>query len=74
LVAARTGLAQADAEQRIDTTVAQLNDTQMKVRQAADTARKAAAKLSIVIALSMLIGAFIASAAGALGGSIRDEY
>jgi hypothetical protein len=74
LVAARTGLAQADAEQRVDTTVAQLNDAQMKVRQAADTARKAAAKLSIVIALSMLIGAFIASAAAALGGSIRDEY
>jgi hypothetical protein len=74
LVAARTGLAQADAEQRVDTTVAQLNDAQMKIRQAADTARKAAAKLSIVIALSMLIGAFIASAAGALGGSIRDEY
>jgi hypothetical protein len=74
LIAARTGLAQADAEQRVDTTVAQLNDAQMKIRQAADTARKAAAKLSIVIALSMLVGAFIASAAGALGGSIRDEY
>jgi len=74
LVAARTGLAQPDAEQRVDTVVAQLNDAQMKARQAADTARKAAAKLSIVIALSMLIGAFIASAAGALGGNIRDEY
>jgi hypothetical protein len=74
LVAARTGLAQPDAEQRVDTVVAQLNDAQMKARQAADTARKAAAKLSIVIALSMLIGAFIAAAAGALGGSYRDEY
>ena len=74
LVAVRTGLAQTDAEQRVDAVVAQLNDAQMKVREAADTARKAAAKLSIVIALSMLVGAFIASAAGALGGSIRDEY
>lgn len=74
LVAARTGLAQPDAEQRVDTVVAQLNDAQMKARQAADTARKAAAKLSIVIALSMLIGAFVAAAAGALGGSYRDEY
>jgi hypothetical protein len=74
LVQARTGLSQTDAEQRVDTVVAQLNDAQMKVRQAADTARKAAAKLSIAIALSMLVGAFIASAAGALGGSIRDEY
>lgn len=73
-VQTRTGLAQPEAEQRVDSVVAQLNEAQMKVRQAADTARKAAAKLSIAIALSMLIGAFIASAAGALGGSIRDEY
>ncbi len=74
LVQARAGVGQPEAEQRVDAVVTQLNDAQMKVRQAADTARKAAAKLSIAVALSMLIGAFIASAAGALGGSIRDEY
>lgn len=74
MVAARTGLTQPDAEQRVDTVVKQLNDAQQKVRESADVARKRAAQLSIATALSMLIGAFIASAAAALGGSIRDEY
>jgi len=74
MVAARTGLSQPEAEQRVDTVVNQLNDAEQKVRQAADVARKRAAQLSIATALSMLIGAFIASAAAALGGRIRDEY
>ena len=52
----------------------QLNDTQQKLRQTADAARKQIARLSMVLALSMLIGAFIASTAAALGGRIRDEY
>jgi hypothetical protein len=73
-VAARTGIPQADATQRVDTVVAQINDAGTKARQAADTARKRSAQLSIVAALAMLIGAFIASAAAALGGSYRDEY
>lgn len=73
-VAARTGIPQADAAQRVDTVVAQINDAGTKARQAADTARKRSAQLSIVAALAMLIGAFIASAAAALGGSYRDEY
>ena len=74
MVAARTGLSQPEAEQRVDTVANQLNDAEQKVRQAADVARKRAAQLSIATALSMLIGAFIASAAAALGGRIRDEY
>ncbi len=74
MVAARTDLTQPEAEQRVDTVVNQLNDAGQKARQAADLARKRAAQLSIVTALSMLIGAFIASAAAALGGRIRDEY
>jgi hypothetical protein len=74
MVAARTDLAQPEAQQRVDTVVNQLNDAGQKIRQAADVARKRAAQLSIVTALSMLIGAFVASAAAALGGRIRDEY
>jgi hypothetical protein len=74
LVAARAGISQPEAEQRVDAFVKQVSDTEQKLREAADLARKRAAELSIVIALSMLIGAFIASAAAALGGSIRDEY
>ena len=74
MVAARSGISQPEAGQRVDTVVKQLNDSEQKIREAADLARKRTAQLSIVAALSMLIGAFVASAAAALGGSIRDEY
>jgi hypothetical protein len=74
LVATRTGLSQADAEKRVDDVIAQEKAAEAKARQAADTARKAAANLSIFTALSMVIGAFIACAAAALGGRLRDEY
>jgi hypothetical protein len=73
-VAARTGIPQADAEQRVDAVVAQINDASQKARQAADTVRKRSAQLSMVGALAMLIGAFIASVSAALGGGIRDEH
>ena len=74
LVAARTGLSQADAEKRVNEVLAQAKDAELKVRQAADTARKAGAYASIFAALSMLIGAFIACVGSALGGQQRDEY
>ena len=73
LVAARTGLSQADAEKRVNDVLTQVKEAELKARQAADTARKAAAYASIFTALSMLIGAFIACAAAALGGQQRDE-
>jgi hypothetical protein len=73
LVAARTGLSQADAEKRVDEVYAQAKDAEAKVKQAADDARKAGAQLAIFTALSMIIGAFIAAAAAALGGAHRDE-
>jgi hypothetical protein len=41
--------------------------------EAAEQARKAAASYSLFTSISFLIGAFIASAAGALGGFHRDE-
>jgi hypothetical protein len=74
LVAARTGLSQADAEKRVNDVLAQAKDAELKARQAADTARKAGAYASIFAALSMLIGAFIACVASAVGGQQRDEY
>jgi hypothetical protein len=66
LVAARTGLSQANAEKRVEEVIA-------KEKADADGARKAGAYLSIFTAVSMLIGAFIAAAAAALGGRHRDE-
>jgi hypothetical protein len=74
MIAARTGIAQPDAERRVDDVVAQLNAAETKARQAADAARKAAATASILTTLSMLIGAFIACAAAALGGQERDLH
>ncbi len=74
LVSARTGLSQADAEKRVDEVIAQETAAEAKARQTADAARKAGSYLAIFTALSMLVGAFIACVAAALGGQQRDEY
>jgi hypothetical protein len=74
LVAARTGLSQADAEKRVNDVIAKVKAAEAKVRQAADAARKAGAYLSIYTGVTMLIGAFIAAVAAALGGRHRDEH
>jgi hypothetical protein len=73
LVAARTGISQQDAEKRIDGVMSQMNAAEDKAKSAAEAARKASAKGSFYLFFSMLVGAFIASAAGALGGRQRDE-
>lgn len=65
-VAAQTGIAPQEAQQRVDTAVA-------SIRDAADKARKASSALGFFTALSMLIGAFIASVAAAYGGQLRDK-
>jgi len=74
IVAANTGLSQADAAKRVDQVIDQITKAEAKLRQEADAARKTAAYVSLFTALSMLIGAFIAGAAGALGGVHRDEH
>lgn len=73
LVAARTGLSEADAKTRVDTLLAKAQDAKVKAQQAADTARKASATFALLGALSLVVGAFIASAAAALGGRQRDD-
>jgi len=73
LVSARTGIPQADAEKRVDDAIARVKAAEIKARQVADAARKAAAEFAIFTALALVIGAFIASAAAAYGGSLRDE-
>jgi hypothetical protein len=73
-VAARTGISHDDAQKRVDDVIAQEKAAETKARQVADDARKSASAVSIFTALSMLIGAFIASAAAAYGGSLRDEH
>jgi hypothetical protein len=73
-VSARAGAPQADAQARVDNFIAAVTQAQAKLKAEADSARKVAAEASIYLALSMLIGAFIASVAAALGGRIRDEH
>jgi len=74
IVASKTGLSQADAQKRVDDTIAGVKNAETKLRQAADATRKATANFAIFTALSLLIGAFVAMAAAAYGGSVRDEY
>jgi hypothetical protein len=65
LVAARTGMSQADAEKRV-------NDVVTEAKAAIDDARKGAAKFSFWLTAAMLFGAFAASLAAVEGGSLRD--
>ncbi|MEJ0034715.1 MAG: hypothetical protein WDO68_01295 [Gammaproteobacteria bacterium] len=74
LVASRTGLSPAESQQRVDAVLNQVNAAEVKTRQAADAARKVAATTSMFTALAMLIGAFIACVAAALGGRERDLH
>lgn len=73
-VAARTGASQSEAQARVDGLIAAVTQAQEKLKADADKAKKAAAQASIYLALSMLIGAFIASVSAALGGRIRDQH
>jgi hypothetical protein len=65
VVAARTGMSQADADNRV-------NEVITEAKTAADNARKGAAKLSFWLTAAMLFGAFAASLAAVEGGSLRD--
>lgn len=65
IVAARTGLNQADAEKRVTDVVTQ-------VKSGLDNARKTAMQLAIWLTLSLFIGAFSASLAATEGGGLRD--
>ena len=67
LIAAQTGVSDADAQRRVDEGI-----TQMKA--AADTARRSSEITAIFAALAMVVGAFIACVAAALGGRVRDMH
>jgi hypothetical protein len=63
VVAARTGLNQADAEKRVSHVIA---------KSAADNARRTAAQFALWLTASLLFGAFSASLAATEGGGVRD--
>lgn len=72
MIAARTGIPAAEAQKRIDDVVAQAKAADAKARELAEAARKSASAAALFTALAMLIAAFVASVAAALGGSQRD--
>ncbi|MDB5513428.1 MAG: hypothetical protein JWQ17_186 [Tardiphaga sp.] len=65
VVAARTGLSQADAEKRV-------NDVIIQAKADLDATRKATAQLAFWLTASLLLGAFCASLAATEGGGLRD--
>jgi hypothetical protein len=77
LVAARTGLSQADAETRVASVAAEARrvaaEAEAAAREAADKARKAAAHLGLWIFVALLVGAFCSSYSATIGGRQRDH-
>jgi hypothetical protein len=74
LVSQQTGLAPADAQARVNDVLNAEQAAITKAKQAADATRKAASGAAIYSFVALLIGAFIASVAGAIGGRLRDKY
>lgn len=78
LVAQRTGLGQQEAEKRVTEAFAGLQAKAMAAREqakeATDKARSASAKAALWGFISLLIGAFVASFMGTLGGRHRDQF
>jgi hypothetical protein len=72
-IATKTGISQPEAEKRVADAVAQAKAAELKAREAADAARKAAAKLALWTFLALLIGAFTASFTATIGGRLRDD-
>jgi hypothetical protein len=66
LVSARTGLAQGDADKRV-------NDVLAQAKSDLDKARSAAAQLALWLTAALFAGAFAASLAAIEGGQLRDR-
>jgi hypothetical protein len=77
LIARETGMSQADAERRVDETVAKAqaarNEAATMVRNAAEQARKGAQMAAIWSAVAMLAGGVAAGLAATWGGKARDS-
>lgn len=72
VVSQRAGISQQEAEKRVNDTFAKLKDAQAKAKEAADAARKASATAALLLFISLLIGAFLASLCAVYGGRRRD--
>ena len=73
VVSQRTGISQQEAEKRVNETFAQIQAKKKEAQEAADKARKASAAAALLLFISLLIGAFVASYAAIIGGRQRDD-
>ncbi len=75
-VAAHTGLSQELAEKRVTDVVTQAKrqaaEFEAQARSAADEARRVGANASLWLFVSLMVGAFVGSYAGTIGGRQRD--
>ena len=72
VVSQRAGISQQEAEKRVNETFGNLKKKADEAKEAADKARKAAAAASLLLFISLLIGAFLASWMAIYGGRQRD--
>lgn len=77
MLAKRSGMAQPEAEARIDAIYGQAAqaaaDAKARAQAAADEARKAGAHSAMWMFVALLLGAFVASLTATLGGRSRDH-
>jgi hypothetical protein len=73
IVVARTGLSEVEAQRRVDAAVTEARDLEIKARDTADKARKAALIAGFIAAATLLISLAAACAGASLGGRHRDE-
>jgi hypothetical protein len=73
IVQQQTGLPQAEAEKRVDDAYAELKTAEQKVRDAAETARKAALITAFGLAATLLLGCAAACAGATAGARHRHE-
>ena len=73
LVSLHTGITRDEATERLNDVTSQMNAAKQKAKEGLEKARKATMQTALYAFLSLLIGAFIASATAALGGKHRDE-
>jgi hypothetical protein len=73
IIAARDGISEDQARQRVDAGIAQLQTMENDARNAADKARKAGLMTGFLTAVSLLISLAAAIGGAHLGGRHRDE-
>lgn len=73
VVAARTGLDEAEAQARVDEILAQAQELEANAREVADQARRVGMVAAFITAASLLISAAAAYYAAVMGGNHRDK-